>query len=222
MPILIDKACLSLYAYGMENINRNIGKNISKLRKNAHLTQAEFAEKLNYSDKSVSKWENGESLPGIEVLYNIAKFFDVSLDELVSENADIVESKRASKKIAAQKRLIITLLAISLVWAIATISYVCIRMATDLHPWIIFIWSVPASFIVALVFNSVWGRARLNFLILSFLNWTIIAAFYLQFITNNLYPLFFLGIPGQVAIILWANLNPKKRSEKKSDDSEKK
>ena len=211
-----------MYDYRMENINRNIGKNISKLRKNSHLTQAELAEKLNYSDKSISKWENGESLPGIEVLQTIAEFFDVSLDELVRENSDIIESKKASKKIAARKRLIVTLLAISLVWAIATISYVCIRMATNLHPWIIFIWSVPASFIVALVFNSVWGKVKLNYLILSFLNWTIITAFYLQFITNNLYPLFFLGIPGQVAIILWANLNPKKHTEKKPVDDEKK
>ncbi|MFQ8954332.1 MAG: helix-turn-helix domain-containing protein [Oscillospiraceae bacterium] len=53
----------------MEKLNFIIAKNLSELRRKNKLTQLEVAEKLNYSDKAVSKWEQGESLPGIEVLY---------------------------------------------------------------------------------------------------------------------------------------------------------
>ena len=52
----------------MDNLNFIIGKRLSELRKSNGLTQSELAERLNYSDKAVSKWEQGESMPGIEVL----------------------------------------------------------------------------------------------------------------------------------------------------------
>ena len=57
----------------MEKLNFIIAKNLSELRRKNKLTQLEVAEKLNYSDKAVSKWEQGESLPGIEVLYKIGR-----------------------------------------------------------------------------------------------------------------------------------------------------
>ena len=56
----------------MDNLNYIVSKNLSDLRKRNGLTQAELAEKLNYSDKAVSKWEKGESLPGVEVLYKLS------------------------------------------------------------------------------------------------------------------------------------------------------
>ena len=65
-----------------------IGKNIAELRKSSGLTQLELAEKLNYSDKSVSKWERGESLPDIVVLKSVADLFEVTLDYLVEEEHD--------------------------------------------------------------------------------------------------------------------------------------
>ena len=71
----------------MEKLNFIIAKNLSELRRKNKLTQLEVAEKLNYSDKAVSKWEQGESLPGIEVLYKLAKLYGVSMDyQLVNGN----------------------------------------------------------------------------------------------------------------------------------------
>ena len=64
----------------MNDLNFIIAKNLTELRKKNGLTQAELAEKLNYSDKAVSKWEKGESLPGIEVLYKLGELYGVSLD----------------------------------------------------------------------------------------------------------------------------------------------
>ena len=50
-----------------------IGKNITRLRKIANMTQLELAEKLNYSDKSVSKWEQGNGIPDVRILMQIAE-----------------------------------------------------------------------------------------------------------------------------------------------------
>ena len=73
----------------MDDINKIIGKNLLILRKNAKLTQMELAERFNYSDKTISKWESGESLPSIEILYELAKFYNTTLDALTVEN-DII------------------------------------------------------------------------------------------------------------------------------------
>ena len=59
----------------MEDIKPIIAKNITALRQGAKLTQIELAERLNYSDKAVSKWERAESIPDITVLKTIADMF---------------------------------------------------------------------------------------------------------------------------------------------------
>ena len=66
-----------------EKLKENFSHNLACYRRRAGLTQLELAEKLNYSDKSVSKWERGESLPDIAVLKEIADLFGVTLDYLV-------------------------------------------------------------------------------------------------------------------------------------------
>ena len=69
----------------MQELKFIIAKNIQALRQEKGMTQVELAEKLNYSDKSVSKWERGESLPDITVLKGIADLFEVSLDYLTED-----------------------------------------------------------------------------------------------------------------------------------------
>ena len=65
-----------------------IGKNITRLRKLANMTQLELAEKLNYSDKSISKWEQGNGIPDVRILIQLAELFGVTLDDLVHEHVD--------------------------------------------------------------------------------------------------------------------------------------
>ena len=72
----------------MQDLKFIIAKNIQKLRQEKGMTQLELAEKLNYSDKTVSKWERGESLPDIVVLKSVADIFQVTLDYLVEEEHD--------------------------------------------------------------------------------------------------------------------------------------
>ena len=57
--------------------------NLKSLRKQKGLSAAEFAEALGMSRSTISRWDSGERFPSIDVLWRIADFFDISLDELV-------------------------------------------------------------------------------------------------------------------------------------------
>ena len=94
------------------NLNKIIGENLAKYRKSAKITQLELAQVLNYSDKAISKWERGESLPDITVLIQIADIYGITLNELCYENQTKTEkvktkSAKLMLKCLAEKRLLI-------------------------------------------------------------------------------------------------------------------
>ena len=213
----LTMSILCFIILNMDKVNTElsqiIGNNISKLRKLKKLTQMEFANLLKYSDKAVSKWENGEATPNIETLFQIANFFNVTINDLISPEAkieDVIETNK-SKRI---NKLIIALLGVSVIWGISTFCYVYLQMFLNVNFWQIFIWSIPASAIVLLVFNCIWGKPLYTYILISIFIWTFITAFYLQFLQYDLYPLYFLGIPGQVVIILWSKLYSKNNKPK--------
>lgn len=207
----------------MDNVNKIIGKNLLNLRKNAKLTQLELAEKFNYSDKTISKWESGESLPSVEVLFEIATFYGVTLNDLVSEQESIKPIEKKEKKPKRYPpKLVITLLAVSVVWLCATVTFVCLLLFANITYPICFLWAVPASCIVLLVFNSIWGRFRYLFIILSVLVWSILTSLHIQLLiySINIWPIYILGAPLQIAIILWGALvrKPKGYYKKLKDE----
>ena len=111
----------------MENINikETLSQNLIFLRKAKKITQGELAEKINYSDKTISKWENGDAFPDIETLYFLAKFYDVSVDALLSEDLQktVTTTKSKTSKQHVNK-IIITLLSTLLVWLVAVVAHV--------------------------------------------------------------------------------------------------
>lgn len=193
----------------MQDIKATVAKNIVSLRTKAGLTQIELAQKLNYSDKAVSKWERGESVPDVSVLAKIAETFNVSLDFLVldKENKSFSENQPKTPNAYKNNRMIITALSIILIWIITVLSFV-INFEIGVIEGVLlsFIYAVPASLIVWLVFNSIWFNRRRNFLIVSMLMWSVIGAIYLSFLIFgiNVPLIFLLGIPGQIAIFLWS------------------
>ena len=192
----------------MENLNNTIAKNLVLLRKKYGYKQSEVAEKLNYSDKTVSKWENAEMIPSLENLIELCKLYNVSLDEIIKQIDD--DSKLLIKKDNYKvSKLSIALLAIFSVWIIATIIFVYAQIISDLSAWTVFVWAVPESMIVAIIFNSLWGNKKMNYVYISIMVWSLIASIYLQFLDYNFIPLFFLGGPVQIAIILWSNIRKK-------------
>ncbi|MBP3332475.1 MAG: helix-turn-helix transcriptional regulator [Clostridia bacterium] len=205
------------------NIQEILISNLIALRRSRSLTQIELGEKINYSDKTISKWENGDSCPNIEAIYKIAKFYDVSIDDLLSEDFQIGHRMVAEKQ-RNYSKLIISLLAVMTVWVIATIIFVAMSLLEIGNAWMIFIVAIPASAIVALVFNSIWGNTRFNYLIISILLWTLLTTVFLSALkyVEVLWVIFLIGIPIQIAIILWSQLKYKKRkkNQKKKEDQE--
>lgn len=188
-----------------------IAKNITDLRKANDITQADLAEKLNYSDKAVSKWERGESVPDISVLKNIADIFGVTVDYLISEEKipaeELVES---DIKQIRNNRIIITSMTIFLVLLISTFVYVVLGMSMGMHVWhlLSFLYALPVCSVVLIVFNSIWFNTRYNFVYISLLMWTFLCALILTFFACgiNIALLAVVGIPGQIIIIMWSQL----------------
>lgn len=199
----------------MEDFNKIIGKNLATLRKNAKLTQMEFAEKFNYSDKTISKWESGESLPSMEVLHEVAQFYGITLDSL-TKGENIIEEKQTIKPVKQKMfptHLIVTLLSCCAIWVCATILFTVLKIVLDYNISIIFMWAVPLTCVLLVIFNSIWGRFRYLFIILTVLLWSLLACLHIQiFIVTpeNIWPIYFIGIPLQICIILWGALVKKK------------
>lgn len=203
----------------MTDIKSTVASNISSLRNACGLTQAELAEKLNYSDKSVSKWERGESLPDISVLMEIAGLFGVTVDYLVTDDhSDTPHPKADAPHIAVEQKKktlrnhgFITGMSVLLVWLVAALAFVILDIISDIKNahYLAFAFAVPVSMIVWLVFNSIWFNRRRNFLIISLLMWSLLAALCLSFTIIggiNIWLVMILGFFGQAIIILWSRL----------------
>ena len=199
-------------------INEIIGKNLAELRKAHGLTQREVAVKLDFSDKSVSKWESGESMPSIDVLVKLAELYSVKLDYFVSEFHDETQTQpepEPQKPVSRYRysRLIISLLCILVVWIVAVCVFIFTQDLVEFM-WMVYVWALVLSLLMAVVFNSIWGKKRDTFVILSVLIWCTLTAIYLQMMLlgNNFWQIFLLGIPLQLGTILWASLLLKNKS----------
>ena len=140
------------------------------------MTQLELANKFNFSDKTISKWESGESLPNIEILCKLAEFYGITLNDLINENLEVDEIDKLANKNLTTNKAIISLLAISIIWIITTIIYTYVKVNSGHNLWTLFIWAVPLSLLVALIFNSVWGNRKIGLFLFSFLLWTTITS----------------------------------------------
>ena len=183
------------------DIKQNLADNITLYRKSLKLTQAELGEKLNYSDKAVSKWERAEAVPEIVVLKQLADFFGVTVDDLLKE------PKTPKKPLINlnKKRVAIGLWSTCIVWLVAVISYVLIGIAFPSveNSWLVFIVAIPVNLIVLLILTKVWGKNFITFFIVTLLIWTIISALYLVLfyslasLPQRLWYIFLIGIPLQ-------------------------
>lgn len=202
----------------MQDAKQTIAQNITALRQASKMTQIELAEKLNYSDKAVSKWERGESIPDVLVLKTIADLFGVTLDYLLeADHNEKPKPAQESPGYRHRNRKVTTTLSVLLVWFVATVSYVVmdLMIPASVFKWLPFAWAVPVSMIVWLVFNSIWFNTRRNYSIISLLMWTGLGCVILTVAALGFIPwkLLFLGILGQVAIILWSRYKRKASHE---------
>ena len=194
-----------------ESLKQTIGKNICEYRKLANLSQIEFAEKLNYSDKAISKWERGESLPDIVVLKQIADMFGITVNGLIGQTSH--KKKLLSLKKLLKNKVLIMLLSVALVWLVATVAYVFLTMFDILtnYTWLAFIYALPISFIVCMIFTGRWKLTILLTIFESLFVWTLALSVCLSVNYNNIWLLFIIGFPLQIMIILWFFLQKRKR-----------
>ena len=212
-----------------ETLKKQIGANIASYRKSMRLTQAGLAEKMNYSDKAVSKWERGDSAPDVVTLVQLAELFDVTVNDLlVDPNAlpanlgrvEQVMEKAVEKtlKRKADKRIILKLSSV-LVWFVALLLFVVLSSLNIPKSWLAFFYAVPADAIVLLSLRSAWHDFRWNQGLISVIMWGSLLSIFvtlLVFLQLNLWKIFLLGIPGQAAIFLWFRLYRKGYKEEQN------
>ena len=137
-----------------EELNRIVAENMAKYRKAANLTQLELAERLNYSDKSVSKWEQGNGMPDVFVLYKLAEIYGVTVNDfLCRHEAEVIAVP--DKRRGFFSRGMIMAMSVGLTWLIAVVAFVFIMLLAPgfARPWLPFIYALPVTFIVLLVLD---------------------------------------------------------------------
>lgn len=212
-----------------DKLKNQIGVNISAYRKQIGWTQAELAEKLNYSDKAVSKWERGESVPDVLILANLAEQMGITVNDLLADPDALPEQTGAVQQVMgrvvektlkrkADKNIILGLSSI-LVWFVALFVYVLLSTLEISKSWLAFFYAVPADAIVMLSLRSAWRDFRWNRILISTIMWGSILSIYMTVLILcgfNAWKIFLLGIPGQAAILLWFRMFRKAPGEEKN------
>lgn len=212
-----------------EKLKNLIGKNIAMHRKRCGLTQLGLAEKLNYSDKAVSKWERGESVPDVITLAQLASLYEITVDDLLRDPNELPPDSEGKIQNVVEKTLkrkanksIILWLSALLVWFVALFIYVVVSSFDIANSWLPFFYAIPITAIVLLSLRSAWRDFRWNRLYISVISWGFLLCFHVTFwvfFHVNVWRVYLLGIPGQIAILLWFRMFHAAR-EKENEDHE--
>lgn len=199
--------------------------NIIKLRTGAGLTQAELGARLNYSDKTISKWERGEAIPDAFVLTQLAAMFDVTVDYLLSshdaweapieeeeeeEEPDTVESNGTSYSVD----VIMALVFVS-IWTACIVAFVTLWLAVDIILWQIFAVTLPVSLLVLMILMCVFKKRKtLQYIIAAFV-FSIFVTLYFLLPADTPWQLFLIGVPAVAIVFLACNIRKRPRKRKK-------
>ena len=183
-----------------------LAKNLVYYRKASGLTQLELAEKFNYSDKSISKWERGEGFPDVFVLKSLADFYGITVDDFYLEEHKKISVKQTQNR----KQIYIRLLSVAIGWLVTVLTFFLLN--TLLHddvafkPWLVFIYGLLVTSIIWLVWEFIYHRPFLRMLATSAVVWSAAGSLYLTFLivmNLNLYLIFVVAVPLQVLEVLW-------------------
>ena len=181
-----------------------IAKNLIACRKKAGLTQQQLAEKINYSDKAISKWERAEGVPDVLVLKQIADIYGIKVDDIISE--DNAERKiKVKRTLSVAKHWLIVGLSAGLAWLVATIVMVIWLLIDNTAPIAKFAYltALPVSLVVVVVFSCIWGRVWQTALSVSALIWSLCVLLNTVIPFENAWLIFLVGAALQVLVVLW-------------------
>lgn len=174
----------------------NIAHNITYYRKQLNMTQLELAEKLNYSDKSVSKWERAEGTPDVFVLNELASFFGVTLDQFVNKRKTPPKKKRNIQVIAIFYALI--------VWVVMIAAFSLLTMfKVNYDNWKLFIYAIPMFSLVMLIFNIVYKKVCWIYLYMTISIWTLALSLTLIFAKIESYLVYIVAVPIYLSLIVF-------------------
>ncbi len=185
-------------------INEVVAKNLIAYRKQKGLTQAELAEKISYSDKSISKWERAECLPDLAILKQLADFYGITVNDFLNESDEIKKVKQ--KKRFLKKQIIVPFISVGIVFLVSVLCFVGITLFAKPVPnnvWLCFIYALPVSAIVLTVLSCLWKLKVLNFFSVSGILWFVTLSLFLSFNLMNLWMLFLIPAVLEVVLILW-------------------
>lgn len=180
----------------MKNLREIVSENLVYLRKRDNLTQAELGKRINYSDKAISRWENGEVLPDIETLDTLAKIFDIPLSELLTERDEETENARTTKtEVLSQIFLVLE------IWTIICAVYSYFNVAYGKNFWGIFLIGVPTSAIILFLYNRKKNKVA-NFVYGTVFIWSLLTCVFLYLLPVITWYLFIIGVPLQGILII--------------------
>ncbi len=180
----------------MEELNKIVSANLVKFRSKANYTQVELADKIQYSDKSVSKWERGEALPDLQVLVKLAEIYGITVNDFLSTDTSVNVKKKSDRK----SYILITLLSVGLVWFLASCAFFVLHFFNvNYTVWLPFIYAIPVSGIVLEVFSAIKGNDVFNTLSTSVILWGVILS---TCLTVEVSSIWFLTLSGGVFEIL--------------------
>jgi transcriptional regulator with XRE-family HTH domain len=189
----------------MNDIKNAVAKNISELRQARGMTQIELAERLNYSDKAISKWERAESIPDVTVLVTIAELFGVTLDYLVTEEHE-AKAPAVEEDAPGFNRRAVAYVSECGAWIVAVLAFIFTTLIIGemTFQFLYFVYAVPVALIIKLVFNSIWFNRRNNYFIISLLMWSVLASIHITFLyfKVDVSLIYLAGVAGQMVVVL--------------------
>ena len=197
----------------MENLKLVVAGNLIRLRTEAGLTQAELGAMLNYSDKTVSKWERADALPDAAVLKQLGEIYGVSVDYLLNDHDQWQPEGKAEAETENYSRAMIIWVSVIGIWTFALLLFVIFWVLGSKF-WLIFVAAIPVSLITFLVLNSVLNKGRKNKIIICLLVLSIFILVYAALYKFNPWQLFLVAIPAELLVFL--SFGIRKRSVKKN------
>lgn len=195
----------------MDECRAAVAANLIRLRTAAGLTQSELGDKLNYSDKSVSKWERGDAAPDVFVMKQIADIYGVTVDYLLQPHEENEGMPAPAGEDADYSTAIITTVSILGIWTVALLIFVILWLTGSIV-WQIFVYAIPISLITLLVLHSIWRGGRWNQYIIAALVLSMILTVYLSLLPSNPWQLFLLAIPAELVVFLSFRIKRRRKS----------
>ena len=160
-----------------EQVKKYFAQKLADLRKSKGMTQLQLAESLNYSDKAVSKWERGESIPDPYTLLKISKLFSVPVDALIDKDFKYGEATETGEAAVSDfpKRVFIPIISALGAYFVASLIFFVMKNIPFLHPYapFVFMFATVAAFIVLTVFSAIWWRGVHQCVCVSGIIWSV-------------------------------------------------